>query len=153
MTQEIKWLIAKFDELTRRQIHDLFKIRQDVFILEQNCIYQDFDGLDFDSDHVLGFENDNLVAYARVTKPGTRYPELSIGRVITAKSHRRTGLGKDLMTNTLAFMQKKWPNENIRIMAQAYLENFYQSFGFQTVSPEPFIAEGLPHIEMLKTSY
>jgi len=150
---EWQWLL--FDELSRDQLYEILKIRQAVFAVEQDCAYQDADGLDQASWHLLGWRNDanekNLVAYLRVVVPGIKYPEPSIGRILVARSVRRTGLGKALMREAITRTLTEYPDSSIRISAQQHLENFYSAFGFTTVS-EPYDEDGIPHVEMLRSS-
>jgi len=143
------WRFAHFDELTPREVHDLFQLRVGVFVLEQNCAFQDVDGADPQCWHLLGRDGRDLVAYCRFVPPGVKFAEASIGRVITAASVRRTGAGRELMREALTRADKLWPNQPIRIGAQAHLERFYGEFGFQKAS-EPYIEDGIPHIEMLR---
>jgi ElaA protein len=143
------WRFAHFDDLTPREVHDLFQLRVAVFVLEQNCPFQDVDGADLDAWHLLGTAEGALRAYARLLKPGAKFVEASIGRVITSQEARGTGLGRTLMAEAVRRAGELWPGQPIRIGAQARLERFYESFGFRKASDE-YIEDGIPHIEMLR---
>ncbi|MCK8059715.1 MULTISPECIES: GNAT family N-acetyltransferase [unclassified Fusibacter] len=141
--------IKGFNQLTTKELYDILKLRQDVFILEQACLYPDIDGKDQASYHVLGYMQKDLVAYARILPPGLSYPETSIGRVVTAASQRGKGLGLGLMTACIDYIDSELKESSIRISAQAYLMEFYQSLGFKQVSQE-YLEDDIPHMEMLR---
>ncbi|MCP4180940.1 MAG: GNAT family N-acetyltransferase [bacterium] len=150
----IKWQWKKFDKLSTDDLYEIMKARQDVFVVEQNCVYQDIDNLDDKAWHLIGWDiNDsglqNICAYSRIVYPGYKYKEPSIGRVLTVKQFRRTGLGKELMTNALGNIEKEYPYQPVRISAQLYLNKFYSAFGFKNVS-EPYDEDNIPHVEMLR---
>lgn len=144
----IDWRCARFDELSPREIHDLYRARAAAFVVEQNCAFQDLDGVDPECWHLLGYEGE-LLAYARLVPPGVKYEEPSIGRIITAQSVRRTGLGRMLVRESLVRAEQLWPGRAIRIGAQQRLERFYEEFGFATASA-PYDEDGIPHVEMLR---
>lgn len=145
----IAWRLARFEELSPREIHDLFQARAAVFVVEQNCAFQDLDGLDPQCWHLSGYQGHELVAYCRIVPPGVKYAEPSIGRVVTTASVRGTGLGRSLMGEALARAEKLWPGRAIRIGAQQRLERFYEDFGFTTAS-QPYDEDGIPHVEMVR---
>jgi ElaA protein len=145
----IAWRFARFDELSAREAHDMFQLRAAVFVVEQTCAFQDLDGADPACWHLLGCEGGRLVAYCRLVPPGIKYPEPSIGRVITSLDARRTGAGRALMREAIARAEKLWPAERLRIGAQLYLKRFYESFGFAQ-SSEPYDEDGILHIEMIR---
>jgi len=145
----IRWRFARFDELTPRELHDAFQLRSDVFVVEQTCPFLDLDGADPACWHLLGWQDDKLVAYSRLVPPGVKYPEPSIGRVVSARGARRTGAGRALMKESVALAEKLWPRQKLRIGAQMYLKAFYESFGF-TQSSEPYDEDGILHIEMIR---
>ncbi len=153
----IEWQWKQFKNLNIDELHELFLVRQQVFAVEQNCIYQDVDGLDQFAWHLLGWktadnsESRQLIAYCRVVSPTHKYKEPSIGRLLTVKSVRRTGLGKQLLSVALINTEKEYPGKAIRISAQLYLQNFYSQFGFEKIS-RPYDEDGIPHIEMLRKS-
>ena len=122
----------------------MLQLRSEVFVVEQDCPYQDLDGKDADCLHLWYQEGEDILAYARLLPPGLSYPEAGIGRVVTSSTHRRTGLGKVLMAEAIARTRKEWPNQDIVIMAQSYLVDFYQAFGF-VVERAEFLEDGIPH--------
>lgn len=148
----ISWKIIPFSELTLEQLYAILKLRAEVFVIEQNCIYEDHDDKDQKCHHVLGVdeETNDLVAYSRLVPPGISFEEASIGRVLTSHKYRKNKFGIALMDENIAFMQTLYPNQNIRIGAQTYLLKFYESFGF-VAQGEPYDEDGIEHIEMLLT--
>ena len=126
-------------------------LRQEVFVVEQNCPYLDADGKDFSAWHLMGHDDDgNLVAYARLLPQGVSYENYtSIGRVVTAASHRRKGFGLALMKAALDNMERLFPGENIKVSAQTYLQRFYENFGFVISGPE-YLEDGIPHYPMVR---
>ncbi len=144
------WRFARFDELSAREVHDLYRARIEVFVLEQNCPFQDIDGIDPQCWHLLGRDGAGaLVAYCRIVPAGAKFAEPSIGRVLTTAAVRGTGMGRALMREALARTTALWPGRAIRIAAQAHLERFYGEFGFARAS-EPYDEDGIPHIDMLR---
>ena len=124
-------------------------MRAAVFVVEQNCIYQDADGKDIFSFHLSGItENGELVAYCRIVPPGISFPEVSIGRVVTAPQARGQGAGKELMQKSLEHIQQIYGPVPVRIGAQCYLKKFYADLGFREEGDE-FLEDNIPHIEML----
>lgn len=152
----IEWRFAPFAELTPQEVHDLYQARAAIFVVEQNCVFQDVDGADPKSWHLLGYgspsplgEGPILVAYCRIIPAGVKFAEPSIGRVATTSEVRGTGVGRALMREALARTQALWPGVPIRIGAQQRLERFYHELGFATVSA-PYDEDGIPHVEMLR---
>ena len=145
----IDWQISRFDELTPRALYALLQARQDVFVLEQQCLFQDLDDADEKALHLLGSVEGKLVAYLRIFAPGVKHAEVCIGRVLTTRDVRRTGAGRLLMAEGLRHVEERFPGQRVRIGAQQYLEAFYASFGFATVSA-PYDEDGIPHVEMLR---
>ena len=142
-----RWHFAHFDDLTPRQVHDMYRLRAAVFIVEQDCVFQDVDGADPPSWHLLGYSGDELVTYCRLLPAGVKFDEPSIGRVITSPSVRGTGMGRVLMAEAMKRAAGLWPGEPLRIGAQAHLERFYNEYGF-TKTGEPYDEDGILHIEM-----
>lgn len=153
---------ARFDELTPREVHDIYQARVAVFIVEQNCVFQDLDGADPVSWHLFAVSGDRplspeprglspntLLAYSRLVPPGVKFAEASIGRVITTAAGRGRGLGHELMRESVRRAQELWPGQPIRIGAQAHLEKFYEQVGFKKAS-DPYDEDGILHIEMLR---
>ncbi|HUL96075.1 MAG TPA: GNAT family N-acetyltransferase [Usitatibacter sp.] len=145
------WHFAKFDELSPRDIHDLFQARVAVFVLEQKCPFQDVDGADPHCWHLIGRDSPGgeVLAYCRLVPPGVKYPEPSIGRVLTTAGARGSGAGRRLMAEALARCERLWPGQPLRIGAQQYLERFYGDYGFAR-SSEPYDEDGIMHIEMVR---
>ncbi len=124
-------------------------LRQEVFVVEQNCPYLDADGKDQHSWHLLGYdENMKLAAYARIVFPGVSYHEVAIGRVVSSQTHRRTGAGKELMRESLKAIEKIYGKVPVRISAQTYLVKFYSEFGFVSTGKE-YLEDDIPHTEMM----
>lgn len=146
------WHALKFDELSGKHMHAMLKLRQDVFVIEQACIYQDIDSYDQQSHHVfaLSESNQELACYARVVWPGVKYKEPAIGRVVVAPKFRGSKLGSELIRKSLETSQLLFPGQANRISAQQHLNEFYQALGYQQVS-DPYDEDGIPHIEMLHT--
>ena len=142
-----------FHELTLDQLYEILRARQEVFTVEQDCAYQDADGKDHLSWHLTCWdsnaESPSLLGYLRVVYPGIKYPEPSIGRVLTREAARGTGLGRELMQHAIRHTHRELPQAAIRISAQLYLQRFYQALGFEQVST-PYDEDGIPHIEMLR---
>lgn len=149
-TSCIRWQCLSFEQLSNQQIYAIFQARSAVFVVEQNCVYQDIDGKDPKCWHLFASSaSGEILAYLRIVPAGLSYAELSLGRVLTSAAGRGLGLGKQLLEQSLDFCQLHFPQQAIRISAQAYLEKFYQSFGFKTVS-EPYLEDDIPHLQMLK---
>ena len=130
----------------------MLAVRQQVFMVEQACLYLDADGLDIQAWHLLGAASDGaLIAYARLLPPHTRYSEPSIGRVLVAKSARGRGLGRMLLTRCLEQCEIEYGNQTVRVSAQVYLSAFYESFGFKIVG-EPYDDGGIAHVGMVRKS-
>ncbi|MFT7472641.1 MAG: ElaA protein [Kiritimatiellia bacterium] len=151
MSSEIVWSCWQFDELSTEDLYRILQLRAEIFIVEQECAYQDLDGFDQKGLHVMGQlsidDEVQLVSYSRLLPPGAKYEGASIGRVVTKKSARGGGVGKALMLNSLACCKEHWPGKVITISAQAYLQKFYIELGFETES-EPYDEDGIPHIRM-----
>lgn len=145
----IQWQIARLGDFSLRQLYAILAAREAVFVVEQTCPYQELDGLDLDAWHLVGWAGDQVVTYLRILGPDTRFAEPSIGRVLTAQHFRRQGLGNAAMGRAIDFISTTYPGQGIRISAQTYLEHFYASFGFRTMS-EPYLEDEIPHIEMLR---
>lgn len=143
-----EWRLHAFDELDRAQLYAVLAARVEVFVVEQDCPYQDLDGLDDEGLHLVAWERGRVVAaYARILPPGARFEQPSIGRVLTRLSVRRTGIGRELMRRAVAATRKHYPGRPIRLSAQCYLERFYRELGFSVVSA-PYEEDGIPHVEM-----
>ncbi|MCH8136143.1 MAG: GNAT family N-acetyltransferase [Proteobacteria bacterium] len=146
--QDLQWNCLEFGSLSPELLYALLQLRTEVFVMEQNCAYQDMDGNDQAALHVTGHLDAELVCYARVLPPGLKYSGASIGRVITAKKFRGGGYGRQLMIAAIGYCQQHFADESITLSAQQQLEDFYLSMGFVTVSAA-YMEDGIPHIEML----
>ena len=150
----MEWRLKAFDQLHPDELYALLALRSAVFVVEQNCVYQDHDGVDLRALHLwCGTPQTDeraaeALAVARLIPPGVLYSEASIGRVATAAAVRRTGLGRALFQRALDETAQRWPGP-VRIMAQSYLTRFYSAFGFSPVGDE-FLEDGIPHFYMLK---
>lgn len=150
----LTWQWAAFHELTVEELYAILMLRQRVFVVEQRCPYLDIDGKDEGCFHLCGWKGSpdssrELLAYLRVLPPGVSFPELSLGRIVTAPEVRGTGLGRQLMHKGLAMAEQAFGPQPIRISAQMHLKKFYETFGFRQVS-EPYDEDGILHIEMLR---
>jgi len=153
VSEGLTWHWLRFDQLTREQLYALLRLRSEVFVVEQNCVFQDMDGLDDQAMHLLGMRMEagtpQLVAYVRCFPAGVTFAEASIGRVVTRQSARGGGLGHVLMTEAVRVLQQQWSAQPIRIGAQAHLKAFYQRHGFVDVD-RPYVEDGIPHLEMVR---
>ncbi len=151
----IEWQWSRFADLTAAQLYEMLALRQQVFVLEQTCLYPDIDGLDPGAHHLLGWRTVNgkreLAATLRCLAPGAKYAEMSLGRVVTSPAMRGTGLGRELVAQGIAYAVRLHQGHAIRIGAQAHLENFYGNFGFVTVSA-PYDEDGIMHIDMIRAA-
>ena len=146
----LHWRGCRFEELTLQQLHRIYVARQQVFSVEQNCAYLDADGLDESAWHLAAWSPQHRVplAYARLLDPGAKYPEPSMGRVLTTAPARGTGLGRELVRRVIVQAAQAFPGQGIRISAQSRLEAFYREAGFVVVG-EPYPEDGIPHTGML----
>lgn len=140
--------IKEFNQLSLKQLYDVLQLRSEVFVVEQNCVYQDLDGKDNKALHVLGYDEDELVAYTRLFKPGHYFIEASIGRVVVKANYRKFGYGYDLMNTSIDAVKHYYKTDNIRISAQCYLKQFYSNLQFK-IEGEEYLEDGIPHVNML----
>ncbi|MGB5420324.1 GNAT family N-acetyltransferase [Algibacter sp.] len=145
----LKIKVKTFEELTKQELYHLLQLRSDVFVVEQNCVYQDLDGKDEKALHVLGFKNYKLVAYTRIFKPGDYFDLASIGRVVVAKIERQHQYGFDIMNASAEAIKNHFKETSIKISAQVYLKKFYNSLGFNEIGNE-YLEDDIPHIAMIK---
>ncbi|KAF2516937.1 GNAT family N-acetyltransferase [Flavobacterium zhairuonense] len=143
------YTIKAFGEFTNLELYEMLRLRSEVFVVEQNCVYLDLDNKDQKSFHLLYYANDELAGCTRLLPKGLSYDDISIGRVVIAPTFRGLGLGKKIMEASIAGCQEKFGKSPIRISAQYHLSNFYQSLGF-VEQGEPYDEDGIPHIEMLR---
>ncbi|PZD94002.1 GNAT family N-acetyltransferase [Paenibacillus sambharensis] len=143
------WSIKHYDELTKSELYRILQERTQVFVVEQNCPYQEVDGKDLASYHLYqSDEAGRIIAYLRILPAGVSYAEASLGRVLVAEDYRRKGIASELVGKALHYVRHELNEPAVRISAQAHLEGFYQSFGFKTTS-QPYLEDGIPHINML----
>ena len=148
MIQEIIWKIKSFQEFSSHELYEILKIRQEVFVVEQKCYYLDADGDDHKAVHIWAEKEDQIVAYCRVFPQKVKYPEASIGRVLTHLSSRNLRLGKMLMRFAIQTIECRFKSKQIRISAQDYLLRFYTNFGF-LATEKKYLEDNIPHTEML----
>lgn len=148
---QVQWMLKWFNELTPYQLYAILQLRNEVFVVEQNCVFQDADDKDQNCYHLMGFHESKLVAYTRIVPSGVIYKEHSIGRVITSPSVRGKGVGKLLMEQSIDTVHNLFGRVPIKIGAQLYLKNFYESFGFEQIS-DVYLEDGIEHIYMLRKS-
>ncbi len=142
------WRCQHFNELSQHELYAILRLRSEVFVVEQNCVFLDMDDKDQQCWHVSGWENDHLIAYTRLMPAGLAFDEPSIGRVITSQTARRTGAGRKLMEISIEKIFSIYGKQPIKIGAQLYLKNFYESLGF-CQSSDVYLEDGIEHIEMI----
>lgn len=145
----LSWICKPFPELSVHELYTLLQLRSEVFVVEQNCVFQDMDNKDQESQHLMGWLDHELVASARIVPPGLAYDEPSIGRVVSSPKFRKTGAGRDLMEKAIQITIQLYGNQPIRIGAQLYLKKFYGSLGFETQG-SIYLEDGIEHIEMVR---
>ncbi|MCK7589485.1 GNAT family N-acetyltransferase [Subsaxibacter sp. CAU 1640] len=141
--------IKTFKQLSTEELYAILQLRSEVFVVEQNCVYQDIDYKDQKALHVLGFKKKKLVAYTRIFKPGDYFENASIGRVVVNENERRFKYGYDIMNASVDAIDYYFRVTAIKISAQEYLRNFYNNLGFKQVG-EPYLEDGIPHIAMIR---
>lgn len=147
--KQVIWKIKTFDQLSTKELYQILKIRQEVFIVEQTCYYLDADDADDSSVHIWAEIEGKIVAYCRIFDAGVKYPESSIGRVLTHPQFRSLKLGKTLMKIALSSIKGRFGDLPVRISAQDYLLKFYEDFGFVDTGKH-YLEDEIPHTEMLK---
>ena len=145
---QLNWIYKSFHQLTVTELYAIMQLRNEVFSVEQNCIYQDADDKDQKSFHLCGWDEGRLVVYTRIIPQGISYTEASIGRVVTSPAYRNTGAGRQLMKESISRCFSGFNCTAIKIGAQVYLTAFYQSLGFIPCS-SGYLEDGIPHIEMI----
>ncbi|TDQ28671.1 GNAT family N-acetyltransferase [Tenacibaculum caenipelagi] len=145
----MNFTIKKFQELTTSELYELLQLRSEVFVIEQDCVYQDLDGKDVKALHVLGEKEGKIVAYTRLFNSGEYFDTPSIGRVVVKESERKYGYGHDLIKASIKAIVDSYSETTITISAQTYLQKFYESHGFKQVGEE-YLEDGIPHIRMIK---
>jgi len=141
--------VKTFNELTTEELYQILRLRSEVFVVEQDCVYQDVDNKDQKALHIMGIKDGEVVAYTRVFEPGDYFDNVSIGRVVVSQSQRKYGLGKQIMQASLAAIDQRFPDKPTEISAQSYLLKFYTELGFNAFGEE-YLEDGIPHRRMLK---
>lgn len=144
---EIK--IFTFEELSKVDLYKILQLRSEVFVVEQDCVYQDIDGKDQKALHVLGYEGDELVAYTRLFPPGGYFMEAAVGRVVVKKGYRQQGYGHVILQASIKAIDEQFKTGVIKLSAQTYLTKFYESHGFHQIG-KGYLEDGIPHIAMVK---
>ncbi|UPT72065.1 MAG: GNAT family N-acetyltransferase [Flavobacterium sp. JAD_PAG50586_2] len=147
---DLKWKIKRFEALSVSELYQLLQLRSEVFVVEQNCVYQDVDGKDSKALHLIGEDNGQTVAYARLFKPNDYFDEASIGRVVVKQVYREKKLGHVLMKEAIDTIVSEFHETKITISAQLYLKKFYESHGFIQTS-ETYLEDDIPHIQMKRS--
>lgn len=146
---EMQWKLSAFDALSAAELYELLQLRSEVFVVEQDCVFLDLDGADAQALHLMGRRAGQLLAYARCLPAGVKFAECSLGRVVTRRSVRGSGLGHDLLRRALGVVIAQWGPQAIRIGAQAQLKEFYAAHGFVDVG-RPYVEDGIDHLEMVR---
>jgi len=144
----IKIQVKPFSALTATELYSILQLRSEVFVVEQDCVYQDIDGKDEKALHIIGYKKNKIVAYTRVFAPGDYFMLASIGRVVVSKPERNHNYGYDIMTASIEALRIHFRTSNIQISAQCYLEKFYNSLGFNATGKD-YLEDGIPHMTML----
>lgn len=145
----MNWKIKRFEEMTTTELYEILRVRSEVFVVEQTCIYQDLDLKDKKAYHLFCENNGEIAAYLRILDKGVSYPEISIGRVLTRETNRRIGLAREMMQKAISFVEEELSEMQIRISAQLYLKQFYESLGF-LITSEVYLEDDIEHIEMVR---
>lgn len=143
----MKFQVKSYQELTKDELYKILQLRSEVFVVEQDCVYQDIDFKDQKALHVIGFKDDKIIAYTRLFKPGDYFENSSIGRVLVAKKERQFGYGHDLMNASIEVLKNHFNETKITISAQKYLIKFYEQHQFKQIGEE-YLEDGIPHIRM-----
>jgi len=143
----IIWKTKIFNELSTQELYQILRLRSEVFVVEQNCVYQDIDNKDQKAMHLFGILEGEIIAYSRLFKPGDYFEFSSIGRVVVAEKHRDKNFGHELIDQSIFEINNQFKAQNITISAQLYLKKFYESHGFVATS-ETYLEDDIPHIEM-----
>ena len=145
----LKVAVKKFSQLTTAELYQILQLRSEVFVVEQDCVYQDLDGKDQKALHILGYKNNHLVAYTRIFAKNDYFTEASIGRVVVKISERQNDFGREIMKASIKAVETEFKETKIHLSAQTYLKNFYNSLGFREIGAE-YTEDGIPHVGMIK---
>ena len=141
--------VKSFDQLSTQLLYDILQLRSEVFVVEQEIVYQDIDGKDQKALHILGFKNEKLIAYTRIFKPGDYFENAAIGRVLVKENERRFNYGKDIMVASIKAIKENYCECKIKISAQKYLLKFYADLGFKAYGEE-YLEDTIPHMAMIR---
>lgn len=147
---QLEWIVKKFDELSPSELYKILRLRSEVFVVEQNCVFLDMDNKDQSCHHLMGCYDNELVVYVRLVPAKLIYDEISIGRVVSSPKYRGTGVGRELMLKAIKSCAEIFGQQPIRIGAQLYLKSFYSSLGFEAQG-DIYLEDGIQHIEMIKS--
>ena len=145
--ENVSWKHRKWDDLEKNDLHEILMLRSKVFVVEQNCVYQDIDNKDPEAIHLYGKLHNKIISYSRIFNEGVFYKEISFGRALVSKSKRGKGIGDLLVKKSLEIIKENWPNKKVKISAQAHLKNFYKKHGF-TEKGKEYLEDGIPHVSM-----
>ncbi|SIQ03273.1 GNAT family N-acetyltransferase [Maribacter ulvicola] len=141
--------VKSFKEFNIDELYNVLQLRSQIFVVEQDCVYQDLDGKDDKAIHVIGYKNNTVVAYTRIFKPGYYFDQASIGRVAVHEAYRKFGYGKIIMQASIKAVEEHFNENEIKISAQKYLIKFYTALGFKAIGNE-YLEDGIPHIAMIR---
>ncbi len=150
MTYKSNFIWHNFDSISKEELYDVLNLRQRVFIIEQDCFYEDLDYSDQDANHLLLYKDNKLIGYSRVFAPGVKYNTASIGRIVTDFNYRGLGIGKEITIESIEFIKKNYPDSDITISAQLRLRKFYKNIGF-VEEGNKYLEDGIEHIKMTLT--
>ena len=141
--------IKKFKDLSPLELYEILQLRSEVFVVEQDCVYQDIDGNDQKALHIIGTIENKIIAYTRCFRPGDYFKEASIGRVVVKESQRKFKRGNQIMNNSIKVINDHYKTKIIKISAQCYLNKFYTNLQFKPIG-EKYLEDGIPHVAMLR---
>lgn len=144
---DINFEVKHFDELSTHELYKILRLRAEVFVVEQDCVYQDIDNKDQKALHIIGYKDEIIVAYTRIFAAGDYFDQASIGRVVISEKERKYGYGHDLIKHSITAIKDNYKTDKIKISAQCYLKRFYEKHGF-TQQGEEYLEDGIPHIAM-----
>ncbi|MEW7289578.1 GNAT family N-acetyltransferase [Aquimarina sp. 2304DJ70-9] len=145
----VRFEVKRFKDISALELYKILRLRAEVFVVEQDCVYQDIDDKDQKAIHVIGYKNNEVIAYTRLFNAGDYFENASIGRVVVSKPERQYGYGHDLIKESIKAIKDLYKTNTIKISAQTYLKRFYESHGF-TQTGEEYLEDGIPHIAMIK---
>ena len=151
MSNKFNFIWHNFNSISKEQLYDILSLRQKVFIIEQDCFYEDLDYLDQDASHLLLYKNNELIGYSRIFPPGIKYKTASIGRIVIDKEYRGKGYGKNITLESVRFIRRNFPESGITISAQYRLVHFYEDLGFK-IKGSVYLEDGIDHIKMVLKS-